>query len=105
MTLNLSSETDLGRQQQIMHDFTERGKENPAPKFSREGFRVNLVKAIIRDGLPFAFTEGAGIKQLFKYSVPSITLPSRHTIRRDLDLLYGVLREGLKGRIKVCIEF
>ncbi|KAG8932681.1 hypothetical protein FRC00_014358 [Tulasnella sp. 408] len=99
-TIKLSPENDLNRRQRIMHDFTERAKESPAPKFSREGFRVNLVKAIIRDGLPFRFTEGAGIKQLFKYSLPSVTLPSRHTIRRDLDLLYGVLREELRQKIK-----
>ncbi|KAG8951470.1 hypothetical protein FRC04_006002 [Tulasnella sp. 424] len=96
----LAPEAKLGYQQQIMHDFTVRAKEEPAPTFSREGFRLHLVKAIIRDGLPFAFTEGSGIKQLFKYSMPAITLPSRHTIRRDLDVLYGVLREKLKERIK-----
>lgn len=88
-------------QRKIMLDFTARGRTNPARKFTKEGFRTAFVKGVIQDGLPFTFGEGQGMKKLFGYSLPEVSLPKRMTVRRDLDTLYMALQSELWAKIKV----
>lgn len=58
------------------------------------------MKGVIEDGLPFTFGEGHGMKKLFGYSLPEVSLPKRMTIRRDLDVLHTALQTELWGMIK-----
>ncbi|KAG8950706.1 hypothetical protein FRC00_007587, partial [Tulasnella sp. 408] len=87
-------------QRKMIHDFTARGIIAPARKFTKEGFRTAFVKGVIEDGLPFTFGEGQGMKKLFGYSLPEVSLPKRMSVRRDLDVLHTALQAELQARLK-----
>ncbi|KAG9017980.1 hypothetical protein FRB90_012755 [Tulasnella sp. 427] len=78
-------------QWKLMFDFTVCSKASPARKpFSKNGFRVAFVKAVLEDGLSFSFGENEGMKNC------SDTL-----FQRDLDVLYTSLQHELWAMIKV----
>lgn len=94
--------TGYAAQRKMILDFTAQGKIAPARKFTKEGFRTAFVKGVVEDGLPFTFGEGRGMKKLFEYSLPEVSLPKRMSVRRDLDVLYTALQSELWARLKVC---
>ncbi len=97
-------ESSLQNQRKNLKTFTMRGLENPAKEFSRRVFRELLSKGIIRDDQPFSFCEGKGIREVFEYLLPpSVQLPSRQTVRRDLDKLHQTLSAKVTAIMKVTV--
>ncbi|KAG8939615.1 hypothetical protein FRC04_006117 [Tulasnella sp. 424] len=87
-------------QRKMILDFTVQGKIAPAQKFTKEGFRTAFIKGVVEDGLPFTFGEGRGMKKLFEYSLPEVSLPNHMSVRRELDVLYTALQSELWARLK-----
>ena len=57
-------------------------------KFDAEKFRQLLVAAIVMHNLPLSFIEYRGVRALFSYLYPEVTLISRNTLKDDLMKMY-----------------
>jgi len=58
--------------------------------------RESIAKMIIIDELPFRFVENVGFRSMISVCCPSLNMPSRITIARDIYHLYVDERVELK---------
>lgn len=90
------------KQRDMILAFGKQGLVTPQRTFTEKGFRERLVMTVIEDGLPFALADGTGMRRLLVYTTPrSTNIPSRSTVRRDVDHLYDKLKSNLVKSIKV----
>lgn len=95
-------EGTTARSRLVLSKFVASGNENPAIEVTQKGFRELFVRAVIEDDLPFLLGEKPGISRLLTYLLPShYAIPTRKTVRRDLDLLYSKLNDELNSELKV----
>jgi hypothetical protein len=79
-----------------MTKFIQQGIENPAVVLTKRGFRERLVEAITLDDHPFSFADRKGVKRLLQYLLPrGWLIPSRKTVRRDLDKMHELLTKRI----------
>jgi hypothetical protein len=100
-----SPEMPVNGRQQVMANFIKQGVENPRKcptTLSKKGFREYFVMGIIEDDLPYTFGEKPGMEKLFQYVLPAdYTIPSRKTVRRDLDLLHEEISTKITDSLTV----
>jgi len=70
--------------------------------------RASIGKMIIMDELPFRFVENAGFRQMMSICCPTINMPSRITVAKDIYELYVNERVKLKEYLvhacqRVCV--
>jgi hypothetical protein len=66
---------------------------------SEEGFRSRLLKFIISSNQPFSLVEKPDFRELINYTSkqnPLVAVPSRRTLRTDLEKLYGQEKATLR---------
>ena len=91
-------------QRAMMQSFSARGLENPAKSVTKKGFREKWVMGIIEDDSPYSLGEKSGMKKVLDYILPKgLVVPSRQTVRRDLDVLYDKLDDKVNKELQVCI--
>ncbi|XP_050386220.1 zinc finger BED domain-containing protein DAYSLEEPER-like [Argentina anserina] len=79
--------------------------------FSIDRFRELVIEAIVRHDLPFNFVEYEGIRDVFQYRSPQLTLPSRNTVKAHVLKTYDSekvklknLLSSAKGRISLTAD-
>ncbi|XP_050373044.1 zinc finger BED domain-containing protein RICESLEEPER 2-like [Argentina anserina] len=79
--------------------------------FSIDRFRELVIEAIVRHDLPFSFVEYEGIRDVFQYISPQLTLPSRNTVKAHVLKTYDSekvklknLLSSAKGRISLTAD-
>ena len=68
----------------------------------------HIAKVIIMDELPFRFVENAGFRQMMSVCCPTVNMPSRITVVKDIYSLYVDERVKLKEYLvdacqRVCV--
>jgi hypothetical protein len=100
---NNDASGELSAQRKFMQGFAARGLENPEKTVTRKGFRELLVKGLVEDDLPYSLGEKSGMGKLFTYLLPyGFSIPSHHTVRRDLDILYDSMSASINHELTVC---
>ena len=70
--------------------------------------RASIAKMIIMDDLPFRFVENASFRQMMSVCCPTVNMPSRTTVAKDIYELYVNERVKLKEYLvhacqRVCV--
>ena len=69
-------------------------------KITQEVFREMLVKAIIKQNLPFSFVEYEGNRKVFSYLNSDVKHKSRNTSKADFLKLYKKEKDDIKNKLK-----
>ena len=69
-------------------------------KITQEVFREMLVKAIIKQNLPFSFVEYEGNRKVFNYLNSDIKHKSRNTSKANFLKLYKKEKDDIKNKLK-----
>lgn len=72
----------------MMSEFLERGRLNPAVRASAKGFLKIFALWILDEDMPWSAGEAPLLRDLFKYLSVSYSLPSDTTVRNELARIF-----------------
>lgn len=98
-----SSGSGYVAQHQFLTAYIQKGIENPVKQVLCQGWCEHFVKGLIKDDLPFALGEGAGMKKMFIYLLPKgYMIPSHQTVQCDLNKLSVKMNDIINKTLQVC---
>ena len=99
---NGSLEAENNKQAKIGDFFTAGSNvtKYPAKHPKQKAFRAALVRFVIRDKRPLSTPSGKGFIDLMMTVDPRLTVPSRDTIRRDINKLYTIKKRETIEKFK-----